>query len=51
LFNPLAHLFSALRHFMLAKNHAAPEAVSGRYAPFYGEKLGHFTTSEQHQNR
>jgi hypothetical protein len=44
-------LFRVYRHFMLAKDHAAPEAVSERYAPFYGDETGHFITSEQRLNR
>jgi hypothetical protein len=36
---------------MLAKDHAAPEAVSERYAPFYGDEMTRFITSEQRLNR
>jgi hypothetical protein len=36
-----AHLFSALRQFMLAQNHAACSAVSERGAPFYERNIGH----------
>ncbi len=36
---------------MLAKDHAAPEAVSERYTPFYGDETSHFITSEQRLNR
>jgi hypothetical protein len=42
----LTHLLFVLRHFMLAKNYAAPEAVPDGYATFNGKKLGHCTTSE-----
>jgi hypothetical protein len=40
-----AHLFSALRQFMLAENHAACSAVSERGVPFYARNIGHFITS------
>jgi hypothetical protein len=43
--------FSILRHFMLAKDHAAPEGISERYAPFYDDEMTHFITSEQRLNR
>jgi hypothetical protein len=36
---------------MVAKDHAAPEAVPDGHAPFYGDKIGHCITSEQRQNR
>jgi hypothetical protein len=33
---------------MLAKDHAAPEGISERRAPFYTIKIGRFSPSEQH---
>jgi hypothetical protein len=44
-------LFRVYRHFTLAKDHAAPEAVSEGHAPFYGAETSHFITSEQRLNR
>jgi hypothetical protein len=44
-----AHLFSAVRHFMLAKDYAAPEAASEGYAPFYMREIDHLIPSEQGQ--
>jgi hypothetical protein len=44
-----AQLFSALRHFMLAKNYAAPEAASEGYAPFYMREIDHLIPSGQGQ--
>lgn len=49
LFYPLALLFSALRHFMVAKDSIAPEAGFEKSAPFYGEKMAHFITSKERQ--
>ena len=47
----LAFLFSSSlftpRHFMVTKDHAAPEAVPDKQVPFYGNKMGHFIISEQ----
>jgi hypothetical protein len=40
-----AHLFLALRQFMLAENHAARSAVSEKGVPFYEIHIGHFITS------
>ena len=39
------------RHFIVAKDHTTLEAVLDGYAPFYGNKMGHFLTYEQCQNR
>lgn len=39
------------RHFMIVKDHAAPEAVPDGHMPFYGNKVGHCISSEQRQNR
>jgi len=51
-FAPFAcSLFRAYRHFMLAKDHAAPEGVSERYAPFYVRKTGHFIDPKPRLNR
>jgi hypothetical protein len=36
---------------MVAKNHAALEAVPDGCAPFNGEKIGHCAISEQRQHR
>jgi len=33
---------------MLAKDHAAPEGISEKRAPFYTRKIGRFIASEQH---
>jgi hypothetical protein len=33
------HLFSILRHFMRAENHASPRAASDKHTPFYGNKI------------
>ena len=44
-------LFFILCHFIVAKNHAGPEAVSEKYVPFYGNKIGRCITSEQCPNR
>ena len=46
---PSALLFSALRHFMVAKDSLAPEAGFKKPAPFYGEKMAHFITSQERQ--
>jgi hypothetical protein len=52
MFAPFASsLFRALRHVMLAKDHAAPEEISERHTPFYGDETSHFITSEQRLNR
>jgi hypothetical protein len=34
-----------VRHFLVAKDYAASEAVPDGYMPFYGNKMGHFITS------
>jgi hypothetical protein len=44
-----AHLFSAVRHCMLAKNYAAPEATSEGYAPFYMREIDDLIPSGQGQ--
>ena len=41
--------FSALRHFMVAKDSIAPEAGFEKSAPFYDEKMAHFITSKERQ--
>jgi hypothetical protein len=40
-----AHLFSALRQFMLVENHAACSGVPKQGVPFYERHIGHFITS------
>jgi hypothetical protein len=42
-------LFSALRHFMVAKDSIAPEAGFEKSAPFYDEKMAHFINSKERQ--
>jgi hypothetical protein len=41
--------FSALRHFLVAKDSIAPEAGFEKSAPFSGEKMAHFITSQERQ--
>ena len=43
-----SHLFFVLRHFMVAEDHAAPEAACARYVPFYSDKIGRCILSEEH---
>jgi hypothetical protein len=44
-------IIQILRHFMIVKDHADPEAVPDGHMPFYGNKVGHCISSEQCQNR
>jgi hypothetical protein len=41
--------FSALRHFMVAKDSIAPEAGFEKSASFYGENMAHFIASKERQ--
>jgi hypothetical protein len=47
----ISSIIQMSRHFMVAKDHTALEAVPDGYTPFYGNEMGHFIASKQCQNR